>query len=150
VIEVFVDIGSGAAEGGCKHVIGKRLKQSGMIWSRAGSSVTLALRTAWLNGNWISYGCKSHWLHEKSTSNYKCTPYLDTRFLILPSTEFTLSIVEWAQGRLRSVKRDLFLLPSAFRPPSSGNGQLLGLTLGRIPLKCASDFGWLSRVVNRG
>ncbi len=46
------DIGSGAAEGGCKHVIGKRLKQSGMIWSRAGSSATLALRTTWLNGSW--------------------------------------------------------------------------------------------------
>ena len=43
------DIGSGAAEGACKHVIGKRLKQSGMIWSRAGSSATLALRVTWLN-----------------------------------------------------------------------------------------------------
>jgi hypothetical protein len=46
------DIGSGAAEGACKHVAGKRLKQSGMIWSRAGSSATLALRLAWLNDEW--------------------------------------------------------------------------------------------------
>jgi len=38
------DIGSGAVEGACKHVVGKRLKQSGMIWSRTGSSATLALR----------------------------------------------------------------------------------------------------------
>jgi len=46
------DIGSGAVEGSCKHVVGKRLKQSGMIWSRAGSSATLALRIAWLNRAW--------------------------------------------------------------------------------------------------
>lgn len=46
------DIGSGAVEGACKHVVGKRLKQSGMIWSRAGSSATLALRTIWLNERW--------------------------------------------------------------------------------------------------
>jgi hypothetical protein len=46
------DIGSGAVEGACKHVVGKRLKQSGMIWSRAGSSATLAMRIAWLNHRW--------------------------------------------------------------------------------------------------
>jgi hypothetical protein len=46
------DIGSGAVEGACKNVVGKRLKQSGMIWSRAGSSATLALRVSWLNKRW--------------------------------------------------------------------------------------------------
>jgi len=46
------DIGSGAVEGACKHVVGKRLKQSGMIWSRNGSSATLALRVNWLNKRW--------------------------------------------------------------------------------------------------
>jgi hypothetical protein len=46
------DIGSCAVEGACKHVVGKRLKQSGMIWSRTGSSATLALRIAWLNDKW--------------------------------------------------------------------------------------------------
>jgi len=46
------DIGSGAVEGACKYVVGKRLKQSGMIWTRAGSSAVLALRTSWLNGEW--------------------------------------------------------------------------------------------------
>jgi hypothetical protein len=49
------DIGSGAVEGACKQVGGKRLKQSGMIWSRAGSSATLALRICWLNGQWVSF-----------------------------------------------------------------------------------------------
>jgi len=46
------DIGSGAAEGACKNVVGKRLKQSGMIWTRLGSSSVLALRLVWLNGRW--------------------------------------------------------------------------------------------------
>ena len=46
------DIGSGAVEGACKYVVGKRLKQSGMIWTRAGSSATLALRINWLNKEW--------------------------------------------------------------------------------------------------
>lgn len=46
------DIGSGAVEAACKNVVGKRLKQSGMRWSRAGSSSTLALRIAWLNKEW--------------------------------------------------------------------------------------------------
>ena len=46
------DIGSGAVEGACKHVVGKRLKQSGMIWTRAGSSAVLALRISWLNREW--------------------------------------------------------------------------------------------------
>ncbi len=46
------DIGSIVAEGSCKHVVGKRLKQSGKIWSRPGSSSTLALRISWLNREW--------------------------------------------------------------------------------------------------
>ena len=48
------DIGSGAVEGACKHVVGKRLKQSGMIWTREGSAAVLALRLAWLNKEWDS------------------------------------------------------------------------------------------------
>jgi len=46
------EIGSGPVEGACKHVVGDRLKRSGMIWSRAGSSSVLALRVAWLNRQW--------------------------------------------------------------------------------------------------
>ena len=46
------DIGSRAVEGACKHLVGKRLKQAGMIWTHAGSSATLALRITWLNKEW--------------------------------------------------------------------------------------------------
>jgi hypothetical protein len=46
-------IGSGVVEAGCKHVIGQRLKQSGMFWTQAGASAVLALRCALLSaGGW--------------------------------------------------------------------------------------------------
>jgi hypothetical protein len=47
-----LEIGSGRVEAACKHVIGQRMKQSGMRWSKPGSQNTLALRVAWLNGEW--------------------------------------------------------------------------------------------------
>jgi hypothetical protein len=46
------NIGSGSVEGACKNMVGKRLKQSGMIWTRLGSSSVLALRACWLNDEW--------------------------------------------------------------------------------------------------
>ncbi len=46
-------IGSGAVEGGgCKMVVGGRMKQAGMRWSRRGAGAVLALRTALLSGRW--------------------------------------------------------------------------------------------------
>lgn len=38
--------GSGVVEAGCKSVIGKRAKQSGMFWSEKGAEDVLAIRTA--------------------------------------------------------------------------------------------------------
>ena len=43
-------IGSGPVESACKVVVGQRLKQSGMRWTRAGADNILALRTAILSG----------------------------------------------------------------------------------------------------
>jgi len=37
-------IGSGVIEAGCKTVVGRRLKQSGMFWSEAGAEAVLGLR----------------------------------------------------------------------------------------------------------
>ena len=42
-------IGSGIAEGACKHVVQCRFKQAGMRWSRNGAENLLALRIAYLN-----------------------------------------------------------------------------------------------------
>ncbi len=43
-------IGSGVVEAGCKVVVGQRLKQSGMLWSRKGAEHLLAIRCALLSG----------------------------------------------------------------------------------------------------
>ena len=44
--------GSGVVEAGCKAVIGKRLKQSGMFWSQSGAENILALRCALMSNRW--------------------------------------------------------------------------------------------------
>jgi hypothetical protein len=43
-------VGSGVIEAGCKNVIGKRLKQSGMHWSVRGANAIIALRCSILSG----------------------------------------------------------------------------------------------------
>jgi hypothetical protein len=44
-------VGSGVIEAGCKNVIGKRLKQSGMHWSVKGANSIAALRCAVISGD---------------------------------------------------------------------------------------------------
>jgi hypothetical protein len=44
-------VGSGVIEAGCKNVIGKRLKQSGMHWSVRGANAIIALRCSILSGD---------------------------------------------------------------------------------------------------
>jgi hypothetical protein len=48
-------VGSGVIEAGCKTVIGKRLKQSGMFWTVAGANAIIALRCCQLNGRFEDY-----------------------------------------------------------------------------------------------
>lgn len=43
-------VGSGVVEAGCKTVIGKRLKQSGMEWSVRGANAVISLRCSFLSG----------------------------------------------------------------------------------------------------
>ncbi|MDR2728793.1 MAG: ISKra4 family transposase [Chitinispirillales bacterium] len=43
-------VGSGVIEAACKNVIGKRLKQSGMMWSVAGANKIAALRCSVMSG----------------------------------------------------------------------------------------------------
>jgi hypothetical protein len=45
-------VGSGVVEAGCKTVIGRRLKQSGMRWTVAGANAILALRCRLLGNRW--------------------------------------------------------------------------------------------------
>jgi len=43
-------VGSGVVEAGCKTVVGKRLKQSGMEWTVRGANAIIALRCLHLSG----------------------------------------------------------------------------------------------------
>jgi hypothetical protein len=48
-------IGSGVIEAGCKTIIGRRLKQSGMRWTVRGANAIIALRCCELSGRWESF-----------------------------------------------------------------------------------------------
>jgi hypothetical protein len=48
-------IGSGVVEAGCKSLIGKRLKQSGMHWSLRGANAIIALRCCLESGRFEDY-----------------------------------------------------------------------------------------------
>ena len=45
-----IQIGSGAVESGCNHVIGARLKLAGMIWQVPGARAVAAVRTGLKSG----------------------------------------------------------------------------------------------------
>lgn len=47
-----LQIGSGTIESGCKHVIGARLKQAGMLWSLAGAQAIAKLRARFKSHRW--------------------------------------------------------------------------------------------------
>jgi hypothetical protein len=47
-------IGSGVIESSCKHVVGDRMKRTGMRWDEEGAEDVLALRCLDLNGRWDS------------------------------------------------------------------------------------------------
>ena len=46
-------IGSGIVEAGCKNIVGRRMKCTGMRWSVDGANPVLWLRCAWLGG-WLN------------------------------------------------------------------------------------------------
>lgn len=47
-----LQIGSGSIESGCNHVIGARLKQAGMIWSKEGACAVAKVRARLKSGRW--------------------------------------------------------------------------------------------------
>jgi len=56
-------IGSGVIEAGCKNVIGKRLKQSGMFWSESGATCVLNFRTLLLSQRFDAFWKHRHNVH---------------------------------------------------------------------------------------
>jgi hypothetical protein len=52
--------GSGVIEGGCKSVIGQRLKESGMFWTETGATSVLNLRVALKSNRWEECWSRLH------------------------------------------------------------------------------------------
>ncbi len=48
-------IGSGVAEGACRHLVKDRLEQTGMRWTVQGAQATLHLRATYLNDQWDEF-----------------------------------------------------------------------------------------------
>jgi hypothetical protein len=48
-------IGSGVAEGACRHVVKDRMERSGMRWTVEGAQAMLHLRSIYLNGDWDEF-----------------------------------------------------------------------------------------------
>lgn len=48
-------IGSGVAEGACRHLVKDRMERTGMRWTVNGAQAMLSLRAVYLNGDWNAY-----------------------------------------------------------------------------------------------
>jgi hypothetical protein len=48
-------IGSGVAEGACRHLVKDRLDQTGMRWTVSGAQAMLHVRALYLNDQWEDY-----------------------------------------------------------------------------------------------
>ena len=48
-------IGSGVAEGACRHLVKDRMELTGMRWRVPGAQAILDLRAVYLNGDWDDF-----------------------------------------------------------------------------------------------
>jgi hypothetical protein len=61
-------IGSGVAEGACRHLVKDRMEQTGMRWTVAGAQAMLHLRALYLNGDWNTF--VTHRIQEEQSALY--------------------------------------------------------------------------------
>jgi hypothetical protein len=61
-------IGSGVAEGACRHVVKDRMEQTGMRWTLEGAQALLHLRAVYLNGQWNAF--LDHHIETEQSSQY--------------------------------------------------------------------------------
>lgn len=64
-------IGSGVAEGACRHLVKDRMELTGMHWRVRGAQAMLDLRSVYLNGEWEAF--QEHRMEEERRKLY---PYL--------------------------------------------------------------------------
>lgn len=61
-------IGSGVAEGACRHLVKDRMERTGMRWTVAGAQAMLHLRAIYINGHWDKY--MSHHIEAEQSTAY--------------------------------------------------------------------------------
>ena len=59
-------IGSGVAEGACRHLVKDRMERTGMRWTVEGAQAILDLRSTYLNGDWGHF-----WTHFAKNENQR-------------------------------------------------------------------------------
>jgi len=64
-------IGSGVAEGACRHLVKDRMERTGMRWTVEGAQAILNLRSTYLNGDWRAY-----WTHYTTAENERLYGHL--------------------------------------------------------------------------
>jgi hypothetical protein len=62
-------IGSGVAEGACRHLVKDRMEQTGMRWTVTGAQAMLHQRAIYLNGDWEDY--MSYYIQTEQTTLYR-------------------------------------------------------------------------------
>ena len=62
-------IGSGVAEGACRHLVKDRMEQTGMRWTMAGAQAMLHVRALYLNDQWEEF--LEHRVEQEQTRLYK-------------------------------------------------------------------------------
>jgi hypothetical protein len=62
-------IGSGVAEGACRHLVKDRMEGAGMRWSLSGAQAMLSTRALYLNGDWNSF--VEHRIEQEQTALYR-------------------------------------------------------------------------------
>ena len=62
-------IGSGVAEGACRHLVKDRMEQTGMRWTMEGAQAMLNVRALYLNDQWEE--CLEHRVEQEQTRLYK-------------------------------------------------------------------------------
>lgn len=61
-------IGSGVAEGACRHLVKDRMERTGMRWSLTGAQAMLHLRALYLNDDWSAF--VEHRIQQEQTALY--------------------------------------------------------------------------------
>ena len=65
-------IGSGVAEGACRHLVKDRMERTGMRWRIPGAQAMLNLRAVYLNGHWDAF--QNHRIKEERRKLYPYRP----------------------------------------------------------------------------